>query len=149
MQLSAVKHSDRAQHSDRTSRGGDAARGAAERDRTIAAPDAGAPNSAVPNPDTPDSGTPSTPDSAAHTRPRGRRDADGMAVAAFVLGLVGLLVMNILLGPIAVVLASLALWRGTARRGRALLGLALGVADLVVLGVLVAMNGTVVWGFGG
>ncbi|MFI1394797.1 DUF4190 domain-containing protein [Streptomyces sp. NPDC020681] len=78
-----------------------------------------------------------------------RRDADGMAVAAFILGLVGLLVMNILLGPIAVVLASIALWRGTARRGRALLGLALGLADLAVLAVLVTVNGTVAWSLGG
>ncbi|QNP67544.1 DUF4190 domain-containing protein [Streptomyces genisteinicus] len=72
-----------------------------------------------------------------------------MAVAAFVLGLTGLLVMNIVLGPTAIVLASLALLRGTARRGRALLGLGLGVADLVVLAVLVTANGSVVWGFGG
>ncbi|MFJ2476266.1 DUF4190 domain-containing protein [Streptomyces sp. NPDC087659] len=81
------------------------------------------------------------------TRPpvTGTRDADGMAVASFVLGLVGLLVMNIVLGPVAVVLAGLALWRGTARRGRALLGLALGVADLVVLAALVVGNGVVVW----
>ncbi|MFF3320903.1 hypothetical protein [Streptomyces sp. NPDC002889] len=78
-----------------------------------------------------------------------RKDADGMAVAAFVFGLVGLLVGNILLGPTAVVLAALALWRGTARRGRALLGLALGVADLVVLAVLVTVNDAVIWGFGG
>ena len=77
-----------------------------------------------------------------------RKDADGMAVAAFVLGLVGLLVMNIVLGPIAIVLAALALWRGARRRTRALLGLALGVADLVVLAVLVTVNGSVVWGFG-
>ncbi|GGW46606.1 hypothetical protein [Streptomyces xantholiticus] len=77
-----------------------------------------------------------------------RKDADDMAVAAFVLGLVGLLVMNMLLGPTAVVFAALALRRGTARRGRALLGLALGVADLVVLAVLVTANGTVAWSFG-
>ncbi|MFC5900325.1 hypothetical protein ACFQ60_33030 [Streptomyces zhihengii] len=81
--------------------------------------------------------------------PSGTRDTDGMAVAAFVLGLTGLLVMNIVLGPIAIVLASIALLRGTARRGRALLGLGLGVADLVVLAVLVTANGSVVWGFGG
>ncbi|RST18767.1 DUF4190 domain-containing protein [Streptomyces sp. WAC05374] len=79
-------------------------------------------------------------------RPRDRvRDADGMAVAAFVLGLVGLLVMNILLGPIAIGLAVLALRRGTARRGRALLGLGLGVADLAVLATLVTLDGTVSW----
>ncbi|MEU0084289.1 hypothetical protein [Streptomyces sp. NPDC006274] len=84
--------------------------------------------------------------SAAEAR---RKDADGMAVAAFVLGLVGLLAMNIVLGPAAVVLAALALRRGTTRRGRALFGLALGVADLVVLAVLVTVNGAVVWSFGG
>ncbi|MFJ2768151.1 hypothetical protein [Streptomyces sp. NPDC087300] len=82
-------------------------------------------------------------------RPVGRRDADGMAVASFVLGLLGLLVLNLFLGPVAIVLAGLALWRGTARRGRALLGLGLGVADLVVLVTLVSMDNTVSWGLAG
>ncbi|MFJ1747748.1 DUF4190 domain-containing protein [Streptomyces sp. NPDC088116] len=79
----------------------------------------------------------------------GVRDVDGMAVASFVLGLLGLLVMNLLLGPIAIVLAALALRRGTARRGRALLGLSLGVADLVVLAVLIGADHTVSWSLGG
>ncbi|MFE7352203.1 DUF4190 domain-containing protein [Streptomyces sp. NPDC057543] len=87
------------------------------------------------------------------TRPGSRsartRDADGLAVASFVLGLVGLLVMNILLGPAAIVMAVIALVRSTSRRGRALLGLALGVADLVVLAFLVTGNGVVAWNFGG
>ncbi|MEV0258950.1 hypothetical protein AB0H82_32395 [Streptomyces sp. NPDC050732] len=82
-------------------------------------------------------------------RPTGRRDTDGMAVASFVLGLLGLLVLNLFLGPIAIVLASIALWRGTTRRGRALLGLGLGVADLVVLAALVATDDTVSWGLAG
>ncbi|MFJ2214080.1 DUF4190 domain-containing protein [Streptomyces sp. NPDC101062] len=82
--------------------------------------------------------------------PAGRRsDADGMAVASFVLGLLGLLVLNLVLGPMAIVLAALALWRGTTRRGRAALGLFLGVADLVVLAVLVGADGTVSWGLAG
>ncbi|TRV78487.1 DUF4190 domain-containing protein [Streptomyces sp. 130] len=81
--------------------------------------------------------------------PRSRRDADGLAVASFVLGLVGLLVMNLLLGPTAIVMALVALARSTARRARALLGLALGVADLVVLACLVTADDTVSWGFGG
>lgn len=72
-----------------------------------------------------------------------------MAVASFVLGLLGLLVINLLLGPIAIVLAGLALRRGTARRGRALLGLFLGVADLVVLAVLIGADHTVSWSLGG
>ncbi|MFF3496154.1 hypothetical protein ACFYWS_32950 [Streptomyces sp. NPDC002795] len=79
----------------------------------------------------------------------GRRDADGMAVASFVLGLVGLLVMNVFLGPVSIVLASVALRRGTERRGRALLGLGLGIADLVVLGALIAADGTMSWSITG
>lgn len=81
--------------------------------------------------------------------PTGRRDTDGMAVASFVLGLLGLLVLNLFLGPIAIVLASMALLRGTGRKGRTMLGLGLGVADLVVLGVLMSMDNTVSWGLGG
>ena len=75
----------------------------------------------------------------------GTRDADGMAVASFVLGLLGLLVLNLFLGPIAIVLATVALWRGTTRRGRAYLGLGLGVADLLVLVAAMQMDSTVSW----
>ncbi|MFF2330225.1 MULTISPECIES: DUF4190 domain-containing protein [unclassified Streptomyces] len=88
-------------------------------------------------------------EAAAGTRPVSRpgrtRDADGLAVASFVLGLVGLLVMNLLLGPAAIVMAIIALARSTSRRGRACLGLALGIADLVVLALLVTGSGTVSW----
>ncbi|OIJ67946.1 hypothetical protein [Streptomyces mangrovisoli] len=76
------------------------------------------------------------------TRPR---DADGMAVASFILGLVGLLVLNVFLGPIAIALAGVALWRGTGRRGRALLGLGLGVADLAVLLIAMQVSHSVSW----
>ncbi|MGC0337677.1 DUF4190 domain-containing protein [Streptomyces sp. SLBN-8D4] len=81
------------------------------------------------------------------THQAGARDADGMAVASFILGLVGLLVLNVFLGPIAIVLASVALWRGTARRGRAYLGLGLGVADLLVLVALMQLDNTPSWSF--
>lgn len=73
------------------------------------------------------------------------RDADGMAVASFILGLLGLLVLNLFLGPVAIVLAGASLWRGTSRRGRAYLGMALGVADLVVLLVAMRFTDTVSW----
>lgn len=79
------------------------------------------------------------------SRRTGRRDTEGMAVASFVLGLVGLLVLNLVLGPIAIVLAVIALRRDTPRRFRALLGLGLGVADLVVLAVLASAHGTASW----
>jgi hypothetical protein len=75
------------------------------------------------------------------------RDADGMAVASFVLGLLGLLVLNILLGPIAIALAAVALWRGTSRKGRAFLGLGLGVADLLVLVAVTQLDSTASWSF--
>jgi hypothetical protein len=81
-------------------------------------------------------------------RPSGS-DADGMTVASFVLGLVGLLVGNIFLGPAAVVLALIALARGTRRRGRAVLGLTLGLADLAVLAAFTVLDGTVSWGLTG
>ncbi|WP_330237364.1 DUF4190 domain-containing protein [Streptomyces sp. NBC_00566] len=77
-------------------------------------------------------------------RPR-PRDADGMAVASFILGLLGLLVLNLFLGPVAIVLAAVSLWRGTRRRGRAFLGLALGVADIVVLVLAMQLTDTVSW----
>jgi hypothetical protein len=81
------------------------------------------------------------------TRPTGTRDANGMAVASFILGLLGLLVLNVFLGPIAIALAGAALWRGTTRRGRAYLGLGLGVADLLVLVTVMQMDNTVSWSF--
>ncbi|MZF86444.1 DUF4190 domain-containing protein [Streptomyces sp. SID5643] len=81
------------------------------------------------------------------SRRTGIRDTDGMAVASFILGLLGLLVFNLFLGPIAIVLASVALWRGTERRGRALLGLGLGVADLLVLAAFMEFDSTISWSF--
>ena len=79
------------------------------------------------------------------TRQTGTRDADGMAIASFVLGLLGLLVLNLFLGPIAIALAGAALWRGTTRRGRAYLGLGLGVADILVLLAWMQVDNTVSW----
>ncbi|MFD4986108.1 DUF4190 domain-containing protein [Streptomyces sp. NPDC058374] len=78
-------------------------------------------------------------------RETGRRDAEGMAVASFVTGLVGLLVLNLILGPTAIILAVIALRRGTPRRFRAYLGLGLGIADLLVLAVLTLVHGTAPW----
>ncbi|KFK91371.1 hypothetical protein IX27_10190 [Streptomyces sp. JS01] len=114
---------------------------------TDAAPDKGADTVLDKDVADPGAAPEETPD-AAPRRAVGR-EADGLAVASFVLGLVGLLVFNIVLGPMAIVMALLALARHTRRRGRAFLGLALGVADLAVLAVLVAANGTVAWSIGG
>jgi hypothetical protein len=68
-------------------------------------------------------------------------------VASFVLGLIGLLVFNIFLGPVAIVLAAVSLWRGTNRKGRAYLGMGLGVADLLVLLAFMQADNTLSWSF--
>ncbi|KJS57240.1 hypothetical protein [Streptomyces rubellomurinus] len=74
-------------------------------------------------------------------------EADSLAVASFLLGLPGLLIFNIALGPLAITLATLALVRGTRRRGRAALGLALGIASLVILAVTTATSHGVLMDF--
>ncbi|MFH9869063.1 hypothetical protein ACH4NT_23700 [Streptomyces lydicus] len=91
------------------------------------------------------SATSATSASTGRPASRSRSHADGMAVASFILGLLGTLVLNLVLGPCALILGSLALARGTNRRGRALLGLALGAADLLLLALLVTTDGTVSW----
>jgi hypothetical protein len=76
---------------------------------------------------------------------------DDRAAAALLCGAVGLFVFNVVLGPIAIGLGVVAARRGpTGRldRGAALLGIGLGVADLVVFAVLVAgkiHGGTFSW----
>lgn len=76
-----------------------------------------------------------------------------LAAVAFVAGLVGLLVANLLLGPLAVITGCVALRRDTARRGRAALAIALGVLDVVVFLLLAAHsgghNGQLSWNFFG
>ncbi|MCX5213175.1 hypothetical protein OG689_28580 [Kitasatospora sp. NBC_00240] len=85
---------------------------------------------------------------AAKATDRKAADADNLAVASFLLGLPGLLLFNIALGPLAIVLAVLALVRGTTRRGRALLGLTLGVADLAVLAATTLAGHGQLWHLG-
>ncbi|MFF8371386.1 hypothetical protein ACF05W_21425 [Streptomyces lydicus] len=94
------------------------------------------------------SATSTTSGSTGRPASRSRAHADGMAVASFILGLLGTLVLNLVLGPCALILGGLALARGTTRRGRALLGLALGATDLLLLALLVTTDGTVSWHIG-
>lgn len=86
------------------------------------------------------------------TPPSTKADGSGKAVVAFISGLAGLLIANIALGPLAIGLGTVALRDGTPRRGRAALGIALGVADLVVFAVLAlrsgAGSGHPTWRFG-
>ncbi len=81
----------------------------------------------------------------ARTPVAARPDTDGTAVASFILGLLGTFVFNAVFGPLAFVLGTVALVRGTKRRGRAVLGMALGLADLVILVVLIGTHQSVSW----
>ncbi|WP_159037015.1 DUF4190 domain-containing protein [Streptomyces specialis] len=83
------------------------------------------------------------------TRPRrsAARTADVMALWSFVTGLVGLLVFNIVLGPIALILGARALFAHTSRRPRAIAGMALGATDLILLAFLATADSTVTWQF--
>jgi membrane-associated protease RseP (regulator of RpoE activity) len=66
---------------------------------------------------------------------------EGRATAALACGVVGLFLFNIVFGPIAIVLGFMAARRyvrGTLGWVAGLIGIALGVADLVVLAVLLA-----------
>jgi hypothetical protein len=73
------------------------------------------------------------------------------AAVSFVSGLVGLLVANLLLGPLAIILGLIALRRDSDRRGRAALGVVLGLADIAVFLLLAARSGahhgTLSWNF--
>ncbi len=64
-----------------------------------------------------------------------------LAPIAFISGLIGLLVANLVLGPLAIALGATALRRDRTRRGRAALALVLGLADLVVFAVLAVHAG--------
>jgi hypothetical protein len=60
------------------------------------------------------------------------------AAVSFVCGLVGLLVANLVLGPLAIVLGAMGLRADKNRRVRAVLGILLGVADIAVFVFLAA-----------
>ena len=60
------------------------------------------------------------------------------AAVSFVSGLVGLLVANLVLGPLAIVLGAMGLRADKNRRVRAVLGILLGVADIAVFVFLAA-----------
>ncbi|WP_051808555.1 DUF4190 domain-containing protein [Actinoplanes subtropicus] len=76
---------------------------------------------------------------------------DDRAVASLTLGVAGLFFFNLLFGPAAIVLGAFAVHRRrehTPSRTAGLAGIALGVADLVVLAVLMAVQirqGSLTW----
>jgi hypothetical protein len=67
--------------------------------------------------------------------------SNGMAVAALVCGIVGLFVLQIVLGPLAVIFGGIGLHhanRGARHRGMAWAGLILGIVDVLAIIVILA-----------
>lgn len=85
--------------------------------------------------------------------PNARTKPIPFAAVSFVSGLVGLLVANLVLGPLAIVLGAIGLRAEKDRRVRATLGILLGVADIAVFLFLAAHSsahhGSLNWNFFG
>jgi Domain of unknown function (DUF4190) len=68
--------------------------------------------------------------------------SNGLAVASLVCGLVGLLLANVILGPLAIIFGSVAYSRanrGAEHKGMAVAGVILGIVDLVLFAVILAV----------
>jgi hypothetical protein len=68
--------------------------------------------------------------------------SNGMAIAALVCGIIGLFIFEIILGPLAIIFGGLGLRnanRGSGRKGLAIAGLVLGIIDVLVLILIVAV----------
>ncbi|WSQ14473.1 DUF4190 domain-containing protein [Streptomyces sp. NBC_01231] len=83
-----------------------------------------------------------------------RSRTNGLAVASLICGIIGLLFFNMVLGPVAIVLGAVGLRQAGAKggAGMAKAGIVLGILDLVVFGVLLALaasNGGFTWYVGG
>ncbi|MDF3301235.1 DUF4190 domain-containing protein [Streptomyces tropicalis] len=79
---------------------------------------------------------------------------NGLAVASLVLGIIGVFLFNIILGPLAIVFGAVGLRKAPAKggAGMAKAGIVLGIVDLVVFGALLAVsaaNGGFHWYVGG
>lgn len=71
-----------------------------------------------------------------------RGGSNGMAIAALVCGIVGLFIFSFILGPLAIIFGGVGLHRanrGAGHRGMSWTGLVLGIIDILVLVVLVAV----------
>jgi hypothetical protein len=67
--------------------------------------------------------------------------SNGMAVAGFVLSIIGIFLFNIILGPLGVIFGGVGLSRanrGASNRGLAIAAVVIGVLDIVVFAMLIA-----------
>ena len=68
---------------------------------------------------------------------------NGLAIAALVCGLVGVFIANVILGPLAIIFGAIA-WskanRGASRKGMAVAGTILGVVDIALFALILAVS---------
>ncbi|MFE9674302.1 DUF4190 domain-containing protein [Streptomyces sp. NPDC006259] len=78
---------------------------------------------------------------------------NGLAIASLCCGVIGLFILNIVLGPLAIIFGAIALRQAAARNGAGMAkaGVVLGIVDVVLWIVLlaVAANGGYGWYVGG
>ena len=81
--------------------------------------------------------------------------SNGLAIAGLVCGIVGILLFNFILGPLAIIFGGVG-WsranRGAAHKGMAITAVVLGVVDIVlwvVLLIVASKNGGFSWHVGG
>lgn len=79
---------------------------------------------------------------------------NGLAIAGLVCGIVGIFILNIVLGPLAIIFGAVALRQGKAKRGAGMAkaALILGIIDVllfVILLIVAASNGGFSWYVGG
>jgi hypothetical protein len=74
-----------------------------------------------------------------------QKSRNGMAIAALVCGIVGVFLLEVILGPLAIIFGAIGLRRANAggpNRGMAAAGLALGILDVVLFVALIAISST-------
>ncbi|MBD9727893.1 DUF4190 domain-containing protein [Streptomyces caniscabiei] len=79
---------------------------------------------------------------------------NGLAIASLVCGIIGIFFFNVVLGPLAIVLGAVGLRQAGVKGGGGLAkaGIVLGVVDLIIFAVLIAVaasNGGFTWYVGG
>jgi hypothetical protein len=76
--------------------------------------------------------------------PTTRSGSNGLAIAGLVCGIIGLFILNFILGPLAIIFGGVGVSqanRGAGHRGLAWAGVVLGVIDIVLFVVLIAAAG--------
>jgi hypothetical protein len=74
--------------------------------------------------------------------PQPSRGTNGLAIAGLVCGIIGLLIANIILGPLAIIFGGIGLSRankGASGKGMAIAGIVLGIVDVVIWIVVIAV----------